>query len=112
MTGAAAGLVAVEDAEVRVVTSVADGDPAGAIDRSLEFLGCHPAECGQVGPLVGVWFQGCQVQEDGRAVAAGGFEQRRGDEVPESAGREQVLGGKQPVVAGEAEPAAQRHRLP
>jgi hypothetical protein len=36
---------------------------------------------------------------------------RRGDQVPDPASGQQVLGREQPVVAGQGHPAAQRHRL-
>jgi hypothetical protein len=42
------------------------------------------------------------VQEEGRAVVPGGLEQRRGDQVADLAGREQVLGREQPGGAARA----------
>ncbi len=71
----------------------------------------HPAQGGQVGPLVVVPFEGLQVQEDRGAVVPGGLEQRGGDQVADPAGRQQVLGREQPVVTGQGHPPAQRHRL-
>jgi hypothetical protein len=56
-------------------------------------------------------FQGLQVQEHRGTVVPGGLEQRRGDQVPDPASGQQVLGREQPVVAGQIHPAAQRHRL-
>jgi len=54
---------------------------------------------------------GLQVQEHSGAVVAGGLEQRGGDQVPDPARGEQVLGREQPVIAGQVHPAAQCHRL-
>ena len=55
--------------------------------------------------------QGLQIQEDRRAVLARGLEQWGGDQVPDPACGQQVLGWEQPVVACQTHPAAQRHRL-
>ena len=88
-----------------------DRDLPGTVSGAPELGRGHPAEGGQVGPLVLVRLQRLQVQEYGRAIVPGRLEQRGGDQVPDPAGREQVLGREQPVVAGQAHPPAQRHRL-
>ncbi len=103
---------AVEEGAVSRVTSAATATfPARSAARLSSGRG-HPAEGGQVGPLVLVPFQGLQVQEHRRAVVPGGLEQRRGDQVADPARGEQVLGREQPVIAGQGHPPAQRHRLP
>ena len=60
-----------------------DGDLPGTVSGAPGLLRGHPAQGGQVSPLVVVRLQGLQVQEDRRAVLARGLEQRRGNQVPE-----------------------------
>ena len=66
-----------------------------------------PAHGGQVGPLVLVRLHGGRVQEHGGAVPAAPALQRCRDQVAQAAGLKHVLGGEQPVVAGQAHPSPQ-----
>ena len=100
-----------DDGVTSRVTSAATATFPVRSAARLSFVRGHPAEGGQVGPLVLVRLEGFQVQEHGRAVVPGRPEQRRGDQVADPADREQVLGGEQPVVTGQRHPPAERHRL-
>jgi hypothetical protein len=112
-TGAGTGRVADDTAAASRVTSEPTATrPAWLAGGAVGFARAHPAQRRQVGKLVGVGFQRPLIEEHGAALVAGGLEQRRGDEVADTAGGEQVLGREQPVVAGQLHPAAQRHRLP
>ena len=76
-----------------------------------DLLRRQPADGGQVGPLVLVRLQRGEVEEDGGAAAAGAAGQRCGDEVAQPADGHHVLGGEEPVVAGQVHPPAHGDRL-
>lgn len=81
------------DGSLRICTAC-DRDLAGTVSGAPDLLRGHPAQGGQVGPLVVVPLQGLQVQENRGAVVPRGLEQRRGDQVPDPADGQQVLGGE------------------
>ncbi len=88
-----------------------DSDVAEPLGQPGELARRDAAEAGQVGPLVGVRLQEGQVEEDGGAAAAGAAGQRGGDQVAQPAGGQDVLGGEEPVVAGQVHPPAHGDRL-
>jgi len=66
----------------------------------------------QVAELVFVWLQRRQVEEHGRSLTAALALQRQRDQVADrSRARQEVLGREQPVVAGQVQLPADRHRL-
>jgi hypothetical protein len=71
-----------------------DGDPPRLVGGAPDLLRRHPAEGGQIRPLVLVRFQRLQVQEDRRPVFPGGPEQRGGDQVADPADGQEILRGK------------------
>lgn len=71
----------------------------------------QPSEAAEVSPLVFMRLQGRPIQKNRRAAAPRSSLQRCCDQVPLPAQLQDVLGGEQPVVAGQAHPAAQRDRL-
>ncbi len=91
----------------------AGGDGGCAVRQPGDFLGADSAHGRQVGPLIGLRFQGAEIQEHrGPSLPALPLE-RSGEEVPDGVGaRQRVLGGEQPVVAAQVHLTAQRHRLP
>jgi hypothetical protein len=89
----------------------ADGDLAESLRQPVDLLGREPAEAGQVGPLVLVRLHSGQVEEHGGSAAAGAALQRRSDEIAEAADLDDVLGGEEPVVAGQVHPPAHGDRL-
>jgi hypothetical protein len=68
-------------------------DPPGPVGRTSEFLRGDPAQRPEKLPLIVVRFQRGQIEKHRRAVTPRGLEQRRGDQVPDPARREQVLRG-------------------
>ena len=88
-----------------------DGDLAESLRQPVDLLGRQPAEAGKVAPLVFVRLDGGQVEKHGGSAAAGAALQRGGDEIAETADLENVLGRKEPVVAGQVHPTAYRDRL-
>ncbi len=87
----------------------APGRPALPDGRSRGDSRCKPDRYAH-------WFScGSKVsaEEDGRALLPRAPLQRRGDQIADAARRgERVLGGEQPVVAGQIHTAAQRNGLP
>jgi len=73
--------------------------------------GGHPRHARQVRPLILVRFHRRQVEEDRCAGAAAAAVQRRGDQVADATGRQDVLRREQPVVARQVHPAPQTDRL-
>ena len=64
----------------------------------------HSGEGGQVGPLVLVRLEAGEVGEDAGAAAPSAPLQRGGDQVAQTADVNDVLGRKEPVVAGQVHP--------
>jgi hypothetical protein len=85
---------------------------AEALREPVDFLGREPADGGQIGPLVHVRLHRGQVEEDGCSAAAGPPLQGSRDEIAEAADLDDVLGGEEPVIAGQVHPPAHGDRLP
>ena len=77
------------------------GNLAQPLRQPGDLFGGEPPEAGQVGPLVLVRLQGGQVQEHRGPAARGTALQRRGDQIAKPTDLQNVLGGEEPVVAGQ-----------
>ena len=72
----------------------------------------HAVHRRQQRPLIRVRLHRRQVEEHCGALSPAAALQRCGDEVAEAGGGEHVLGREEPVVAGQAHPPPDAHRLP
>lgn len=111
-TGEGSGRVRVERGTCRRSTeSPTTGAPTCRASLVTCRGGSQPVQRGQICPLILVGFQRGQVQEHRCTVAMALAVQRGSDQVPDSRRRQHILGGEQPVVAGEVHPSAQADRL-
>jgi hypothetical protein len=55
--------------------------PRAVLLRAVDFAWAHPAERGQEGPLIIIWFHRGQIEEHGYPIPSGFAVQRRGDQI-------------------------------